>query len=133
MLSFVCILNKILSFKSCFLTWLCFTGSEPSLCVCVCITGLLSSLGVPDSWRLVSVVSESCSDTAPKYKHNVDFLFVAHHSFCLQTSNNGINNQYTYKLCESFGREQLPTHSVPVEKTENTVKSDTKVQLLVLS
>lgn len=29
----------------------------------VCVTGLLSSLGVRGSWWLVSAVSESCSDT----------------------------------------------------------------------
>lgn len=38
--------------------------------MCVFITGLLSSLGVRGSCWLVSVVSESCSDTATDHKHN---------------------------------------------------------------
>lgn len=57
-----------------------FNLSRSVVCVFVCvyITGLLSSLGVRGSCWLVSVVSESCSDTAADHKQKKLSMTVLH-------------------------------------------------------
>ena len=85
------------------------------------ITGLLSSLGVRGSCWLVSIVSESCSDTAKKPNKQNKLRNWVMTTFFSPTILS-INHRNTYVLYESFWRELPPTHFVPFRAKHFVVK-----------
>lgn len=82
------------------------------------VTGLFSSLGVRGSCWLVSIVSESCSDTAQKSKRKKKVEYQSH----LFISMLKVNHMHTYMLCVSFWQELPPTHFVPFGANNSVVK-----------
>lgn len=137
--------NPQFNYRNCFLTWISFTSSGPSkdkrkrsqypsLCVGVCVLPgcsphwacqtLGGSFLLSQSPALILQPSDDTKQTSHSL-HNIDFVD--------KSSDNGKMTKTkstksfkkihtdtaacTYKLCEFFGQEQLPTHSVPVKRT----------------